>query len=116
VGDAADFFDPFTGEGIFAALRGGRLAAGALAWALARGEATRAALRPYRRARRRTFISKWALERVAAYSVTRPALMRRFTRRLAARPTYADLWVGAAGDYVPFRALLAPRALAALIL
>ena len=25
VGDAADFFDPFTGEGIYAALRGGEL-------------------------------------------------------------------------------------------
>jgi geranylgeranyl reductase family protein len=116
VGDAADFFDPFTGEGIFAALRGGRLAAGALAAALTRGEATRAALRPYRRARRRAFTGKWALERVAGYSATRPALMRRFTRALGARPAYADLWVGAAGDYVPFRALLAPRALAALLL
>jgi flavin-dependent dehydrogenase len=116
VGDAADFFDPFTGEGIFAALRGGRLAAEALAAALSRGEATRAALRPYRRARRRTFLGKWALERIAGLSATRPALMRRFTSRLAARPAYADLWVGAAGDYVPFGALLAPRALAALIL
>src|SRR5262249_24063278 len=27
VGDAADFFDPFTGEGIYAALRGGELLA-----------------------------------------------------------------------------------------
>jgi len=116
VGDAADFFDPFTGEGIFAALRGGRLAAEALAGALSRGEATHAALRPYARARRRAFFSKWALERIAGLSATRPALMRRFTSRLAARPAYADLWVGAAGDYVPFWALLAPRALAALIL
>lgn len=116
VGDAADFFDPFTGEGIFAALRGGRLAAEALAGALSRGEATRAALRPYARARRRAFFGKWALERIAGLSATRPALMRRFTSRLAARPAYADLWVGAAGDYVPFGALLAPRALAALIL
>jgi flavin-dependent dehydrogenase len=115
VGDAADFFDPFTGEGIFAALRGGWLASGVLAGALARGEATRAALRPYRRARRRAFLGKWALERIAGLSATRPALMRRFTRRLAARPAYADLWVGAAGDYVPFGALLAPRALAAML-
>jgi len=116
VGDAADFFDPFTGEGIFAALRGGRLAAEALAAALAAGAATRAALRPYRRARRRTFLGKWAFERVAALSATRPALMRRFARHLAQRPAVADLWVGVAGDYVSPGALLAPRALAALIL
>jgi flavin-dependent dehydrogenase len=116
VGDAADFFDPFTGEGIFAALRGGRLAAEALARALASGGATRAALRPYRRARRRAFLGKWVFERLVGLAATRPALMRRFVHRTAKRPRYADLWVGAAGDYVPFRALCAPRALAALIL
>jgi flavin-dependent dehydrogenase len=116
VGDAADFFDPFTGEGIFAALRGGRLAAQALASALAAGGAMRETLRPYRRARRRAFLGKWAFERLAALSATRPGLMRRFTRRLARRPRYADLWVGVAGDYISPLALLAPRALAALIL
>ncbi|HXY18640.1 MAG TPA: FAD-dependent oxidoreductase [Gemmatimonadales bacterium] len=116
VGDAADFFDPFTGEGIYAALRGGRLAAETLAAALAAGRSDRTALRPYRLARRRAFLGKWAFERVAALSATRPAVMRRFTHRLARRPSVADLWVGVAGDYVPPRALLAPRALAALIL
>ncbi len=116
VGDAADFFDPFTGEGIFAALRGGRLAADALAGVLAAGEATRQALAIYRRARRRAFLGKWAFERVAALAATRPALMRRFARRLARRPAVAELWVGAAGDYVPVTALLTPRSLAALLL
>jgi len=116
VGDAADFFDPFTGEGIFAALRGGRLAAEAVAGALAVGAATRAALQPYRHARRRAFLGKWMFERLAALSATRPLVMRRFTRRLSRRTAIADLWVGVAGDYVPPGALLAPRALAALIL
>ncbi|HVM43406.1 MAG TPA: hypothetical protein VMT77_07860, partial [Gemmatimonadales bacterium] len=116
VGDAADFFDPFTGEGIFAALRGGRIAAASVAAALASGPATRAALQPYSAARRRAFLGKWAFERLAGLSATRPALMRRFTRRLARRPDLADLWVGVAGDYVSPLALLAPGALAALIL
>jgi len=116
VGDAADFFDPFTGEGIFAALRGGRIAAASLAAALASGAATRAALQPYSAARRRAFLGKWVFERVAGLSATRPALMRRFTRRLARRPDVADLWVGVAGDYVSPLALLAPGALAPLIL
>ena len=116
VGDAADFFDPFTGEGIFAALRGGALAARALANALRGGEATRAALQPYRRARRRAFLGKWAFERLVGLAATRPAVMRRFVHRTRSRQRYADLWVGAAGDYVPLRALFAPRALAALIL
>jgi flavin-dependent dehydrogenase len=117
VGDAADFFDPFTGEGVFAALRGGRLAADAIAAALASGgEATRVRLGPYAEARRRVFRDKRVLERVAGLSVTRPAVMRRFTRRLGEHPGVADLWVGAAGGRVPVRTLFSPRHLAALLL
>jgi hypothetical protein len=41
--------------------------------------------------------------------------MRRFTRQLARRSDIADLWVGAAGDSVPVRALFAPRHLMALV-
>lgn len=116
VGDAAGFFDPFTGEGVFAALRGGALAAAALTEALAGGgAATRGRLRPYVRARRRAFRDKWLLERIVGLAVTRPAVMRRFTARLGARAGTADLWVGAAGDSVPVRALFAPRHLAAFL-
>lgn len=116
VGDAADFYDPFTGEGIFAALRGGGLAAAAIAQALAHGEASRWALRPYAAARRKAFFGKWILERVVGLGATRPMLMRRFTRQLARRTHVADLWVGAAGDTVPVRALFAPRHLMAFVL
>lgn len=116
VGDAADFFDPFTGEGIFAALRGGHLAADAIVAALAvHGTATRRALRPYAAARRQAFAGKWLLERLVGLAAVRPALMRRFTHRLASRPRLADLWVGAAGDTVPVRTLFAPRHLAPLL-
>jgi len=115
VGDAADFYDPFTGEGIFAALRGGRLAAEALTAALAAGAATRQALAPYTAARRRAFSGKWLLERMESLCATHPALMRRFIRQLARRAGLADLWVGAAGDSVPVRALFTPRRLAALV-
>jgi flavin-dependent dehydrogenase len=114
VGDAAGFFDPFTGEGVFAALRGGRLAADALVAALAEGAAaSRERLAPYARARRRAFRDKWLLERIVGLAATRPAVMRRFTGRLGERAGVADLWVGAAGDSVPVRALFAPRHLAA---
>lgn len=116
VGDAADFFDPFTGEGVFAALRGGRLAARAIADALADGgAASRRRLAPYVAARRRAFRDKWLLERIVGLAATRPAVMRCFTRRLGTRTGVADLWVGAAGDTVPVRALLAPRHLAAFL-
>jgi len=115
VGDAADFFDPFTGEGIFAALRGGRLAADAMVAALAGAGPSRSALAPYAAARRRQFLGKWILERVVGLGAVRPRLMRRFTSRLQRRQSVADLWVGAAGDSVPVRALFTPRHLAALV-
>ncbi len=115
VGDAADFYDPFTGEGIFAALRGARLAVDALAASLGSGAATRARLAPYVSARRRAFLGKWILERVVGLGATRPSLMRRFTHRLARHNHVADLWVGAAGDTVPVRALFRPRHLLAFL-
>src|SRR6266700_3857815 len=55
VGDAADFFDPFTGQGIYSALRGAELAAECLIPVLTpredQGPLSAAVLAPYRRAR-----------------------------------------------------------------
>jgi len=107
---------PSPAQGSFAALRGGRLAAAAIVTALdSGGAASRQRLAPYAAARRSVFRDKRVLERVAGLSVTRPMLMRRFTRRLAARPGVADLWVGAAGGRVSVRTLFSPRHLAALL-
>ena len=62
VGDAADFFDPFTGEGIYAALRGGELLAPHLLEALERPPADeRRVLSGYDVARKREFGGKWKL-------------------------------------------------------
>jgi len=115
VGDAADFFDPFTGQGIYAALRGAELAASCLLPALARGVLTAAALVPYVRARRREFAGKWALERLIGLGVGWPALTDRVVGRLARRQDLADLLVGATGNVVPARRVLAPLALARLL-
>jgi menaquinone-9 beta-reductase len=116
VGDAADFFDPFTGQGIYAALRGAELAADALLPALAAaGPVTRAALASYRSARRRAFIGKWTLERLIGLGVGWPSLAERVIGRLARRPALADLLVGATGNFVPARAALSPGVLARLL-
>ncbi|OLC02214.1 MAG: hypothetical protein AUH45_09460 [Gemmatimonadetes bacterium 13_1_40CM_69_22] len=136
VGDAADFFDPFTGQGIYAALRGAELAADCLIPALASrvrglsgrsdpgrkpgvhrggGPVTAALLEPYVRARRREFAGKWALERLIGLGVGWPALAERVVGRLARRPGLADLLVGATGNFVPARRVLAPSVLARLL-
>ncbi len=118
VGDAADFFDPFTGQGIFAALRGAELLAHVLIAALApegNGPLPRAALAPYARARRRAFLGKWAIERLIGLGVGWPALTNRVVGRLARRPRLGDLVVGATGNFVPARALFAPHTLLRLL-
>ena len=118
VGDAADFFDPFTGQGIHAALRGAELAAECVIPALARGVSMTLpvqALQPYLKARRRAFLGKWLLERLIAVGVGSPTLTNRVVRRLARRPDLADLVVSAAGNTVPARRVLAPSVLAQLL-
>jgi flavin-dependent dehydrogenase len=116
VGDAADFFDPFTGQGIYAAVHGAALAAAVLAEPLAAaGPVTRRMLAPYRGARRHAFAGKWLLERAIGLAVGWPALARRVIGRLARRPRLADLVVGAAGNFVPARAVLAPRPLLGML-
>jgi geranylgeranyl reductase family protein len=111
VGDAADFFDPFTGQGIYSALRGAELAAAAVIDALATG----ASLRAYARARRAAFTGKWLLERLIALGVGWPALAERVVGRLARRSDLADLLVRATGNCVPARSVLAPGVLARLL-
>ena len=118
VGDAADFFDPFTGQGIYAALRGAELAADCLIPALARGATSTISvsmLEPYVRARRREFAGNWALERLIGLGVGWPALTERVVGRLARRPDLADLFVGATGNFVPARRVLAAGFLARLL-
>jgi menaquinone-9 beta-reductase len=116
VGDAADFFDPFTGEGIYAALRGGELLAPFVVRSLgaASARAADAALAAYERARRREFGGKWIVEWIIGAVVGSPRLMNRAARVLAARRDMADLLVGVTGDFVPARAVLNPRYIATL--
>jgi len=117
VGDAADFFDPFTGEGIYSALRGAALLADAAAEALALGgPVTANRLAGYRRARRRAFAGKWAVERLIGYGMLFPALFDRAVERLGRRAGIADRLIGVTADFVPARRVLNPLFLARMIL
>ena len=118
VGDAADFYDPFTGEGIYAALRGGELLAPFVERAVsARGtRAADAALAEYDSARVSEFSGKWKVERLVALAVASPTLMNRAARTLSRRKEMADLLVGVAGDFVPPREVLSLRYLSRLLL
>jgi geranylgeranyl reductase family protein len=109
VGDAADFFDPFTGEGIYAALRGGELLAPYALRALgADAGGADAALADYDRARRTEFAGKWMVERLISSAVGFAPAINYFARTLEARKDMADLLVGVTGDFVPAREVLRP--------
>ena len=118
VGDAADFFDPFTGEGIYAALRGAELLAPRIIDALAATSPADhdASLRAYDRARIAEFRGKWAVEHIIGVAVTFPAVMNVAARSLALRPHMAHTIVGVTGDFVPAREVLRPGFLLRLLL
>ena len=103
VGDAADFYDPFTGEGIYAALRGAELLAPRVCAALAARSArdADAALVDYERARVHEFKGKWAVEQIIGTAVSFPTLMNIGARSLSLRPAMAHTIVGVTGDFVP---------------
>ena len=103
VGDAADFFDPFTGEGIYSALRGGEILAPFAMRALGADSAASAdrELRAYDRARTAEFRGKWIVERLINAAVGYAPAMNYFARTLEARKDMADLLVGVTGDFVP---------------
>jgi len=121
VGDAADFFDPFTGEGIYTALRGGELLAGHVVQSMAHRRngapsAGDAAIRAYDAARRAEFSGKWRVERLVGAAIAFPALINRAANVLSRRRDMADLLVGVVGDFVPAREVLSPRYLLRLLL
>jgi menaquinone-9 beta-reductase len=118
VGDAADFFDPFTGEGIYSALRGAELLANAAAGALAFGEGPvpAARLAGYSRARWQTFAGKWLVERLIGYAMWSPRLFDRAVARLGRRGRMAHTLIGVTGDFVPAREVLNPLFFARMVL
>jgi flavin-dependent dehydrogenase len=89
VGDAAGFFDPFTGEGIFRALRGAQLlAAGPDAYATQRN---------------RAFAAKERLVGLIQVFVQTPRLMNFAIHRLRQRPRLARELGNVLGDLRPAR-------------
>ncbi len=115
VGDAADFYDPFTGEGIYAALRGAELAAECVVRALEGTEARATALARYDRLRRAAFRSKWALERIVSWVVARPQVMGHVARRLGRRAGLADQLVSVTAHVTPASRVFRPGFILGLV-
>lgn len=115
VGDAAAFLDPFTGDGIYEALRGAQLAAPVIARALDDGDVSARAFEPYRSERRRVFTMKRQLCWVVQGFVHTQAAMNYVTRRLEQREELGLELAAALGNVRPAHTALTPRFLARLL-
>lgn len=115
VGDAAAFLDPFTGDGIYEALRAAQLAAPVVSAALRAGDTSEAALAPYRAARRRVFTTKRQVCWIVQGFVNAPPLMNYVTPRLAEREELGRTLAGVLGNTLPAARALSPVFLARLL-
>ncbi len=115
VGDAAGFFDPFTGEGVYKALRGAELAAEVATSALESNDLSARSLRKYSLLRRREFAAKEMVCRLVQTFVGLPAGMDYVTARLARRDSTLAILTGVLGDFSDPRRALTPRYLWSLL-
>jgi flavin-dependent dehydrogenase len=110
-GDAAGYFDPLTGQGVFRALATGRAAARTVRDLLdAASEAARAAARRrYAGDLRRLLAPGRRVQATLDFICRHPALIEGAGALLRSRPALASLLVDVAGDRFPAAALLDPR-------
>lgn len=115
VGDAAGFLDPFTGEGVYRALRGAEILASAADRALSIDGGPVHLGRAYELARRAAFRSKEQLTRLIQLFVHWPALMDYLVERLRRRPALAAHLSKVLGDIAPAEEALRPGFLWSLL-
>lgn len=115
VGDAAGYYDPFTGEGIYHGLRSAQLAASVACEALMRGDLGAASLARYDALYHDAFRDKRIVEALIQVAVQLPPLMNYIARAMRRRPELADTVMGVTGDYLPPSAVLNPSYISRLL-
>jgi len=113
VGDSAAHADPITGQGVYLAVRGAELCAGAAGDALER--AGLPSLRAYAYARWREFAPVFAASRLAQALAFRPRMVRRAAAQLARHPDLRTRFIGVVGNTERPGAVLHPAVLARLL-
>ena len=104
-GDAAGFYDPFTGEGLYTALRSAELLAEVAHPALTTGDVSAGALAPYARAKRAAFADKARVTRALQFIIAHRRLANGAARFLQRRPALLGTLMGVIGDFIPPRAI-----------
>jgi flavin-dependent dehydrogenase len=90
IGDAARVVEPFTGEGIYYAMRSGELAATAIS-KIIRGEDQRATLREFARTCAEMYRGRLWINRLARMAVLRPRVGSFFVRAAQIQPAIISL-------------------------
>ncbi len=116
LGDAAGFYDPFTGQGVTFALLTAELAARTVDEALIRRDVGRGRLRRYEHERWRALAPRVWVQQAIQAVIQRPDHFERVYRRLRDRPEVARALIGVVADVLPPARVLSPRFLAGLIL
>ena len=106
VGDAAGYYDPLTGQGIYRALLSAELAADAIDRALAAGRTFEDPFDSYARRLRRALAPGRRVQRVVEGVVSRPWLRRAVVGRLGTAGPSMDALVRVTGDAAPASSLL----------
>jgi menaquinone-9 beta-reductase len=116
IGDAAGFYDPFTGQGVTFALMTAALAAEVAHEALRRGDGSRRVLRQYGHRRRRLLAPRVAVQRAIREVLARPRMLEHVLRRLERRADAAETLIGIISDIRSPYSGASPRFLARLLL
>lgn len=110
VGDAAGYYDPFTGQGIYQALAGAGLLAAEAVSALARDSAP-AFLVAYGESQRKLVRGARRLQHIIEAVISRPRLADLAIGRIARRPGVGRALLAATGDLKPASEALTPSVL-----
>lgn len=98
VGDAATFINPFTGEGVFFALRGAQMAAEAIDAAVRVGNVSRSSLQAYDAARNCELLPRYRLCDLVQRVVHSPTLLAFAAERLRKSAPLTDVLLSTVGD------------------
>jgi flavin-dependent dehydrogenase len=116
LGDAAGFYDPFTGQGVTFALLTALLAAEVVGRALAENDLSERRLSEYARRRTGLLEPRVRVQQAIQAVIERPGLLAHIMERLERRPETARTLIGVVADVLPASRVLAPGFLARLLL
>lgn len=115
VGDAAGYYDPFTGQGLYQALAGAERLADIADRALRSGNTSAGALARWSRQQRRMAGGPRRVQHVIELLLARPRVADRVFARLRTADPFTRSILAVTGDVAPARSLLSPAALLSLI-